>query len=62
MAGEGKRGSPPLHIGLVGALGRHSFFYYLVFGKFLTRPRVGGGNKNKMTITSVSVKFKLLIL
>ena len=35
------------------------FFYYLVLGKFLARPRVGGGNENKMMIISVWEKNKM---
>ena len=29
---------------------RPEFFYFLVLGKFLGKPRVGGGNKNKNKI------------
>ena len=33
---------------------RPELFYYLVLGRFLTKPRLGGGNKNKMTKTCMS--------
>ena len=41
-----------------------NFFYFLVLGKFLGKPSVGGGNKNKnkiQKIPRVGIKIKIKV-